>query len=205
MNFKYIFPTCVFEDQRNDFVSSLLPVVNEYLDKYGVPFSDYPNHISTYNNFNSDILLHTDNRLDEFKEYIHSSTIKYFKHQNIDCNYNLSPFLSLNKMSMSSYHETHAHANSIISGLIYLDVSDDCPPIVFKDPRAYRNFVLYTQGKKLNDIESLSPNYVVKPKTGMILMWPSWMEHEVPISNSINPRTTLVFNLGEPYANVRIS
>lgn len=205
MNFKYIFPTCIFEDYQEDLASYLLPIVNEYLDNYGVAFSNYPNHISTYNNFNSDIPLHTDSRLDVFKNYINSATISYFKHQNINCNYNLSPFLSLNRMSMSSYHETHAHANSIVSGLIYLDVADDCPPIVFKDPRPYRNFVLYPQDNIINQTESLCPNYIIKPKTGMVLIWPSWMEHEVPISNSINTRTTLVFNLGEPYANIRIS
>lgn len=204
MNFQYIFPTCIYTDTNLSLATELLPIVNEYLETYGIDFSNYPNHISTYRNFDSDIPLHTDARLDKFKQYISDAADIFLKHQNIKNNYNLCPFFSLNKMGMLSRHESHAHANSILSGILYLDVNENCAPLIFKDPRPYKNFVLYEQDIKQNQIESLSPVYIIKPKPGMMLMWPSWLEHEVPLTKSNDIRTTLVFNLGEPYANICI-
>lgn len=37
---------------------------------------------------------------------------------------------------------------------------------------------------------------VMVPKNGLLLMWESWLDHEVPRNNS-DQRITLVFNLGE--------
>jgi hypothetical protein len=34
------------------------------------------------------------------------------------------------------------------------------------------------------------------PEEGLLLIWESWLDHEVPKNNSKNGRITMVFNLG---------
>jgi hypothetical protein len=33
------------------------------------------------------------------------------------------------------------------------------------------------------------------PYPGLLLMWPAWLYHEVPPNKSVEPRTSIVFNL----------
>jgi hypothetical protein len=41
----------------------------------------------------------------------------------------------------------------------------------------------------------LLPEYVINPTEGMILMWPSWLEHQVPVSKCSEERIAVAFNV----------
>ena len=75
-------------------------------------------------------------------------------------------------------HLTHQHPNSFYSGVIYLEIPEgpDIDPgwLTFIDPRQAKNMVNpdYQKPNMLSD-----RSYGFKPKTGMLLLFPSWLEH----------------------------
>lgn len=75
-------------------------------------------------------------------------------------------------------HHAHVHPNSFYSGVIYIDVPDDDTldpgAIFFIDPRPAKQ-MSHADYKKNNSLSIRS--YGFKPQTGMMLLFPSWLEH----------------------------
>jgi uncharacterized protein (TIGR02466 family) len=193
-----IFPTLIAADFQPDLADELLPVAEEYLEKYGSSMQDREAHIATYNNKEVPHILNKDSRMSKFTDYITNCALEYLDASNVDAT-NIKfhpPYYMFAKVGKGSYHPLHAHSGSLVSGLLYLTDCPDGAPIIFKDPRDYYKYISYEPIWGRNrDTYSLFPEYVVKPEKGMLLFFPSWLEHEVPKQNSDKDRVTLVFNL----------
>jgi uncharacterized protein (TIGR02466 family) len=105
---------------------------------------------------------------------------------------NLQAEIFFSEMLEGDFHSRHEHANSVLSGIFYLKVPEGSSPIRFYDPRNHGKFLnlpveewAYTNWEYFN----------VQPKDGLLLVWPAWLSHEVTANNSIEGRTTCVFNL----------
>lgn len=194
--YNYLFPTCIFSDIQKDLATELLPVANQYLSEYGEPLHHYKNHISTYRNNAATIKLNTDPRMDKFYNYISSEARKLLEFQNIDSSeFRFTPSYLINKVGKDSTHLQHSHPGSIISGCFYLKTSSDSPPLVFKDPRDYYKYINYKQMFGRTGAYTLLPEHAIGVVDGLIMLWPSWLEHEVPLSSSDGERITIAFNL----------
>jgi uncharacterized protein (TIGR02466 family) len=104
-------------------------------------------------------------------------------------------FFNINKMIKNSAHTVHTHSDCRLSGLMYLKVSEFSSPIVFRDPRQYRHFIDYKTSSNTSAIQTFLPHITIPPKVGDVLIWPSWLEHEVTYNVNDDERITLVFNL----------
>ena len=176
--------------------TDLLPVAIEYLENYGEQFMGYENHISTYRNIEATKKLNLDPRMLEFGNFIVSEARKMLEYQNVDhSQYKLTTSYLINEVGKNSSHLQHSHPGSIISGCFYLKTSFDSPPLIFKDPRDYYKYIYYTPIFGRSTPYSLLPEHAVHVEDGMIMMWPSWLEHEVPLSTSDGNRITIAFNL----------
>jgi uncharacterized protein (TIGR02466 family) len=196
MSYQYIFPTCIFTDIQKDMATEVLPVAIEYLETYGEQFMGYKNHISTYRNIEATIKLNRDPRLLSLTNFIVNEAKKMLDFQNVDhSQYKLTYSMLVNKVGKDSTHLLHAHPGSIISGCFYLKTAPDSPPLIFKDPRDYYKYIYYQPIFGRNSVYSLLPEHVSPVQDGLIMMWPSWLEHEVPLSNSDEDRITIAFNL----------
>jgi uncharacterized protein (TIGR02466 family) len=92
-------------------------------------------------------------------------------------------------------HHIHSHPNSFYSGVIYLDIPKDCDPgnIFFIDPRQAKN-MWHADYKKPNGLSYR--DWFITPVTGMMLLFPSWLEHGTDICK-VGPgkhRISLSFN-----------
>jgi uncharacterized protein (TIGR02466 family) len=198
MSYHYIFPTAIFEDTQNYLAEQMLPIANEYLDKHGSAFLENSNHITTARTtIDNDIA--SDIRFKPFLDYVYEQCDEFLKFQRIDYKkYHYTPYITLNRIKKDGYHKLHSHPNCIISGCFYLDVPKGSSNILFRDPRDYHKYyqLEYNFDDGLGDPNCLKPDIVKEVKTGDVLMWNSWLEHEV-LPNKIDAtRTTLVFNIG---------
>lgn len=194
--YNYLFPTCIFSDTQKDLATELLPVANQYLSEYGEPLHHYKNHISTYRNTDATILLNKDPRMMKFYNFIASEARKLLEFQNIDSSeFRFTPSYLINRVGKDATHLQHSHPGSIISGCFYLKTASDSPPLIFKDPRDYYKYINYKQIFGRSSSYTLLPEHSVSVTDGLIMMWPSWLEHEVPLSSSDNDRITIAFNL----------
>lgn len=80
-----------------------------------------------------------------------------------------------------TFHAAHHHQNSAISGVFYVQVPEHAGDIVFYDPRG----ALPPFGKTLH----------ISPTEGKIVIFPSWLVHEVQPTVSIKPRISISFNI----------
>ena len=201
MNYNYIFPTCVFSDNQIDLAKEILPVCEEYLNKYGDIFGMNENHISTYRNTDINPEFKKDTRVSPLIEYLIENSLKFLSHQNV----NPTQFeksirdhhmVLINKITKGGSHVKHAHPKSLISGCFYLKCSEDPSPIIFSDPRDYYKYIQYDQLYNAENYSCLYPDFFIPVKQGLCLMWPSWLEHEVPFSTDDSERISIAFNLG---------
>jgi len=75
-------------------------------------------------------------------------------------------------------HHAHVHPNSFYSGVVYLDIPDtnvkDPGSIFFVDPRPAK-LMQHANYSKAHGLSYRSKG--IKPETGMMLLFPSWLEH----------------------------
>ena len=85
----------------------------------------------------------------------------------------------------------HTHANSMISGAYYLRQPEGAGPIRFYNPLGPLVNHLYHADlsfQTAGDIE-------ITPKTGTLLMFPGWLEHETDPNQSDDDKIIVSFNL----------
>ena len=91
------------------------------------------------------------------------------------------------------YHHKHKHPNSAISGVYYPQAEHKEDSINFYSPLDLYNttiMCLFTEANPFN-----SPGYSVRTNTGTLLLFPSWLEHEVePVEERTSTRISLSFN-----------
>ena len=95
-------------------------------------------------------------------------------------------------------HAMHTHPNSLISGVFYYGEGDaDIPAITFHKPIAGVNVSylspVYQADRRKSEYawESFSVNYT----PGLLLLFPSYVFHSVPINTSPKTRKSLAFNV----------
>jgi hypothetical protein len=97
----------------------------------------------------------------------------------------------VNKTVKGQYHHQHTHNNSVISGVLFLeyDDADMSGKINFVSPKYHQvDFDVYNQNAYNGK------GFVVTPKRGIILLFPSWLQHKVDAYKGDTPRISLSFN-----------
>ena len=91
-----------------------------------------------------------------------------------------------------SYNKLHSHPHNYLSGAFYLQVPENSGKLTFHDPRP-QSEVLAPPFKQDQSIH-LAPRVGWLPKVNDLLIFPSWLNHEVEINNSKEDRIMLSFN-----------
>lgn len=86
-------------------------------------------------------------------------------------------------------HHNHYHPNSIVSGVIYINATDDKDRIILLDPTPTPYKFTVSEHNLFN-----SDEYHLSVKTGDIVLFPSLMFHGVPPVKASHNRISLAFN-----------
>lgn len=96
----------------------------------------------------------------------------------------------INIQNKNSTLSMHSHPDSIISGALYLKVDKNSSKIYFYNPNPYLNMVNISK-----QTEFTCENYFFTPKTGDLLLFPSWLKHgSNNEKNNSKERIVLSFN-----------
>lgn len=93
----------------------------------------------------------------------------------------------MSRMLQHGSHPKHLHAHSFYSGTYYVNCDSSNAKIKFCDPRLYRQFL---PGVYSSEIVEYCP------ENGKLLLWDSYLEHEVDINQSNSIRDAISFNVG---------
>jgi uncharacterized protein (TIGR02466 family) len=90
-----------------------------------------------------------------------------------------------NLLKSGGYHSGHIHPHSIISGTFYVAVPKGSGDIRFEDPRLPLMMAAPPRADTF---------VTVRPRPGLLLMWESWLRHEVLPGSGKGERLSVSFN-----------
>jgi uncharacterized protein (TIGR02466 family) len=90
-----------------------------------------------------------------------------------------------NLLKAGGYHSGHIHPHSVISGTFYVEVPKTSGAIRFEDPRLP---LMMTAPPRADTFVT------IEPRPGLLLMWESWLRHEVLPGAGSSERLSISFN-----------
>ena len=98
----------------------------------------------------------------------------------------------INVLQPGGHHTAHIHPHSVVSGTYYVDIPSGASAIRFEDPRLAQ---LMAAPPRLSTASRSHRQFVaVEPTTGTLLLWESWLRHEVPVNTARSERVSVSFN-----------
>ena len=98
----------------------------------------------------------------------------------------------INILPEGGIHTGHIHPHSVISGTTYIALPEDGAAIKFEDPRLP---MMMAAPPRLKDAPEAFRQFVyVEPTVGDVLLWESWLRHEVPMNMAEEDRISMSFN-----------
>jgi uncharacterized protein (TIGR02466 family) len=98
----------------------------------------------------------------------------------------------INILPEGGMHASHIHPHSVISGTTYVSMPAGTSALKLEDPRLPMMMHAPLRLKKAG--QELQSFVYVKPKVGEVLMWESWLRHEVPMNMAEEERISVSFN-----------
>ena len=100
--------------------------------------------------------------------------------------------LWVNLLKSGGHHSSHLHPHSVLSGTLYVEVPDGSGAIRFEDPRS--GLMMAAPPRREDAPEPLKPFASVAPRPGLLLLWESWLRHEVLPGTPKADRLSVSFN-----------
>lgn len=114
-----------------------------------------------------------------------------------DCAFDLERKLKLdslwvNILKPGGTHSGHIHPHSVVSGTVYIAVPPGSGALKFEDPRLAMMMAAPT---RCDDApEDLRSFIYAEPAAGSVLLWESWLRHEVMPNAAKEERISISFN-----------
>ncbi len=100
--------------------------------------------------------------------------------------------LWVNVLKPGGHHGAHIHPHSIMSGSFYVEVPNGSGAIRFEDPRL--PMMMAAPRRRDDAPDDLRAFVSVDPQPGVLLMWESWLRHEVMPHGGKGERLSVSFN-----------
>ncbi|HVY88990.1 MAG TPA: TIGR02466 family protein [Hyphomonadaceae bacterium] len=98
----------------------------------------------------------------------------------------------VNVLEPGGSHSGHIHPHCVLSGTYYVRVPDGASSIKFEDPRLA---MMMAAPAPREDADPSHCRFVyVAPEAGDLLLWESWLRHEVPPNGAASSRVSVSFN-----------
>ncbi|MFD1157822.1 2OG-Fe(II) oxygenase family protein [Roseovarius aestuarii] len=98
----------------------------------------------------------------------------------------------INILPEGGMHASHIHPHSVISGTTYVAMPDGASALKLEDPRSAMMMAAPARNKDAR--EEMRSFIYVAPNVGDVLIWESWLRHEVPMNMSEDDRISVSFN-----------
>lgn len=100
--------------------------------------------------------------------------------------------LWINVMPKGGVHTAHIHPHAAISGTYYVQIPRAAAAIRFEDPRLA--MMMAAPPKRAGARRENQTFVSIEPKPGTLLLWESFLRHEVPLNRAKGTRISISFN-----------
>jgi len=98
----------------------------------------------------------------------------------------------VNILKPGGAHSGHIHPHAFLSGTVYVEVPDGASALKLEDPRL--PMMMARPGVDPDAPQAEQPFVYLAPQAGTVLMWESWLRHEVPMNAAKAERISISFN-----------
>jgi uncharacterized protein (TIGR02466 family) len=183
-NINGIFPTPIYISKLD---RELTPLELKFVNKSKKDFYKNEGNITTNNNY-----ILNEKPFANIKKELDLRVQDYFDKVISPAN-NITPYITqswLNYTETNQYHHKHAHPNSLVSGVFYINCHEEHDKIKFFNDN-YKTIKLEIKDWNLYNSES----WWFSVKTGDIILFPSSLTHMVETKEGTNTRISLAFNV----------
>lgn len=85
--------------------------------------------------------------------------------------------LWVNLLKPGGHHSAHLHPNSVVSGTVYVAMPEGAGGLKLEDPRL--PMMMAAPVRRADAPEGMRSFETVRPVAGTLLLWESWLRHEV--------------------------
>jgi len=183
-NINGIFPTPIYISKLD---RELTPLELKFVDKNKKDFYKNDGNITSNNNY-----ILNEKTFASIKKELDLRVQDYFQ-KVISPTDAITPYITqswLNYTETNQYHHKHAHPNSLVSGVFYINCDDKFDKIKFFNDK-YKTIKPEIKDWNIWNSES----WWFSVKTGDIILFPSSLTHMVETKQGDNTRISLAFNV----------
>jgi uncharacterized protein (TIGR02466 family) len=183
-NINGIFPTPIYISKVD---RKLTPLELKFVDKNKKDFYKNEGNITTNNNY-----ILNEKPFANIKKELDLKVQDYFDKVISPAN-KITPYITqswLNYTEKNQYHHKHAHPNSLVSGVFYINCHEEHDKIKFFNDN-YKTIKLEVKDWNMWNSES----WWFSVKTGDVILFPSSLTHMVETKQGDNTRISLAFNV----------
>ena len=183
-NINGIFPTPIYISKLD---RKLTPLELKFVDKNKKDFYKNSGNITSNNNY-----ILNEKPFANIKKELDLRVKDYFD-KVISPSNNITPYITqswLNYTETNQYHHKHAHPNSLVSGVFYINCHEEHDKIKFFNDN-YKTIKLEVKDWNMWNSES----WWFSVKTGDVILFPSSLTHMVETKQGDNTRISLAFNV----------
>jgi uncharacterized protein (TIGR02466 family) len=183
-NINGIFPTPIYISKVE---RKLTPLELKFVDKNKKDFYKNDGNITSNNNY-----ILNEKPFADIKKELNLRVQDYFDKVISPAN-NITPYITqswLNYTETNQYHHKHAHPNSLVSGVFYINCHEEHDKIKFFNDN-YKTIKLEVKDWNMWNSES----WWFSVKTGDVILFPSSLTHMVETKQGDNTRISLAFNV----------
>jgi len=100
--------------------------------------------------------------------------------------------LWVNVLPKGAGHSGHIHPHSVLSGTVYVALPRGASPLRLEDPRL--PLMMAAPPRRKDAAQEAQAFVYVTPLEGEVVLWESWLRHEVPPHAGREPRISVSFN-----------
>jgi uncharacterized protein (TIGR02466 family) len=179
-----IFPTPIYISKLD---RALTPLELKLVDKSKKDFDKNDGNITSKNNY-----ILNEKPFSNIKKELYLRVEDYFDKIISPAN-NITPYITqswLNYTETNQYHHKHAHPNSLVSGVFYINCDEQFDKIKFFNDN-YKTIKLEVKDYNIWNSET----WWFPVKTGDVILFPSSLTHMVETKQGDNTRISLAFNV----------
>jgi len=183
-NINGIFPTPIYISKID---RKLTPLELKFVDKNKKDFYKNDGNITSNNNY-----ILNEKPFANIKKELDKKIQDYFNKVISPAN-KITPYITqswLNYTETNQYHHKHAHPNSLVSGVFYINCHEEHDKIKFFNDN-YKTIKLEVKDWNLYNSET----WWFSVKTGDVILFPSSLTHMVETKQGDNTRISLAFNV----------
>ena len=149
------------------------------------------NERSYDDNWQTDPDLHTKPAFKPFVDLILNTNREVLKTLDYKVENIVIPDMWASVLRPGETHPPHTHSNNFLSGVYYV-YSDKAAGITFSDPRPASDVLVPRKTKKTHSNSNLLS---YKSQANRAIIFPSWLQHWVPVNKSTRKRISISWNI----------